>query len=164
MFEVGFVLGCAELFFREAAGALAFAVVGGSFEGVVCDAAHGGVILGSVLLPGLVVVFPEQGVQDPVATVLDGPVVADVGLELGGLYVLEAGDVVMGFDFAFRPAMVAVAADHDEGFQAGPCAADVGIHPFEVMAGDGLATFVAAMGPGEGFGVAPVGGIEFLLS
>ena len=126
------MLGCAELFFREAAGALALAVVEGSLEGVVGDALHGGVILGSVLLPRLVVVFPEQGVQNPVAAVLNGPVVADVGLELGGLFVLEAGDVVVGFHIAFRPAVIAVAADHDEGFLAGPGAADVGIHPFEV--------------------------------
>ena len=94
------------------------------------------------------------------AAVLNGPVVADVGLELGGLFVLEAGDVVVGFNVALRPAVVAVPADHDEGFQAGPGTADVGIHPTEVVAGDGLAALVAAMGTGEGFGVAPVGGIE----
>ena len=35
LFELGFVLGGAELFFREAAGELAFAVVGGSFEDLV---------------------------------------------------------------------------------------------------------------------------------
>ena len=85
-------------------------------------------------------------------------------LKWGGIFVLEAGDVVVGFDFAFRPAVVAVAADHDEGFQTGPCAADVGIHPFEVVAGDGLTAFVATVGAGECFGVAPVGGIEFCLS
>lgn len=57
-----------ELFFREAA--VAFAVVRGSLEGIVSDAAHGGLFFGSVLLPRLVVVFTEQGVQNPVATVL----------------------------------------------------------------------------------------------
>jgi hypothetical protein len=35
LFEVGFVLGGAKLFFPETAGALAFAVVGGALEGVV---------------------------------------------------------------------------------------------------------------------------------
>ena len=125
---------------------------------------QGGVILGSVFLTRLIVVFPEQGVQDPEAAVLNDPVVADVGLKSGRLFVLEAGDVAVDFHFAFRPAVVGVAADHDEGFHAGPGASDVGVHPAEVVAGDGLAAFVAAMGFGEGFGVAPVGGIERRLS
>jgi hypothetical protein len=71
------------------------AAVGGLFEDVVGDAAHRGVILGSVLLACLIVIFAEESVQNPVPTVLDGPMVADVGLESGGFLVLETGDVVV---------------------------------------------------------------------
>ena len=49
---------------------------------------------------GLVVVFAEGCVQDPVAAVLDAPMLTDVTLECAGRFV-EAADVVTNFPTDF---------------------------------------------------------------
>ena len=82
---------------------------------------------------GLVVVFAEGGVQDPVAAVLDAPMLTNVALERGRGFV-EAADVVTDFSVDF----VAVELSHlgfdvNQAAEIAPFSADLGVHPVEAV-------------------------------
>jgi hypothetical protein len=82
---------------------------------------------------GLVVVFAEGGVQDPVAAVLDAPMLPDVALKRGRGFV-EAADVVTHFPADFVAVELGRLRFHvNQAAEIAPFPADPGIHPVEAM-------------------------------
>ena len=82
---------------------------------------------------GLVVVFAEGCVQDPVAAVLDAPMLTDVALERGGRFV-EAAEVVTDFSADFVAVESGrVGFDVNQAAEIAPFSADLGVHPVEAV-------------------------------
>lgn len=82
---------------------------------------------------GLVVVFAEGRVQDPVAAVLDAPVLPDVALKSGGRFV-ETAEVVAHFPAYLVAVELGRLGFHvNQAAEIAPFCTDSGIHPVESM-------------------------------
>jgi hypothetical protein len=139
LFEVGFVMGGPELFFREAAGALTFTMVGRFLQCIEGHATQGSQVLGRVTFASLVMVFPEEGVQNPVTAVFNTPEGADVFLHLLRLHSFQAAEVVVDLSSPV-PFFVKDLTLHENNTpQIFPGIPDLLRHPVQIMADDGLA-------------------------
>jgi hypothetical protein len=102
-------------------------------EEIENDSAQGSAVFGRMADVGLVVVFVECGVQDPVAAVLDAPMLTDVTQERGGRFV-EAADVVTDFPTDFVAVELGGLGFHvNQTAEIAPFSADLAIHPVEAM-------------------------------
>lgn len=78
-----------------------------------------------------VVVFAECGFQNPVAAVLDTPMLTNLALERGGRFV-EGADVVAGFTADFIAVELGgLGFDVNQAEEIAPFSSDLGVHPVD---------------------------------
>lgn len=95
---------------------------------------------------GLVVVFTECGVQYPVTTVLDAPMLTDVALERSGRFI-EAADIVTNFPADFVTVELGRLCFHvNQAAEIAPFSPDFLVHPVEAMVDRNASSDDAAVG------------------
>lgn len=103
------------------------------FEEIEDDPAQGFEVFGRMANGGLVVVSAEYGFQNPVAAVLDTPMLTDVALERGGRFI-EAAYAVTDFTADFVTVELgALGFDVNQAEEIAPFSSDLGVHPLEAV-------------------------------